>query len=108
MGTLNTPHPSHLSLAPAKTSTLPSSHLSGASLSLCVLPSLSSLELGILAWNVEFCTEIDRERRPNPPCVLRGFEFISISYDLCFVLDELDFPSTNLEHETMSGFLMTE
>ena len=102
MGTLNTPHPYPLSPAPAKTSTSPSSHLSGASLSLCVLPSLSSLELGILAWIIEFCTEIDRERRPNPPCALRGFEFISISYDLCFVLDEFDFPSSILEHELMA------
>jgi len=100
--TLNTPHPSHLSLAPAKTSTSPPSHLSGASLSVCVLPSLSSLELGILAWIVEFCTEIDRERRPNPPCALRGLEFISISYYLCFVLDEFDFPSSILEHELMA------
>jgi len=37
-----------------------------------------------------------------------GFEFNSISYDLCFVLDEFDFPSTNLEHEMTSGFLMIE
>ena len=36
-------------------------------------------------------TEIDREWRPNPPCALRGFEFNSISYDLCFVLIEIRF-----------------
>ena len=66
---------------------------------------------------MSYCTEIDRERRSNPPFALRGFEFNSISYDLCFVLDEFDlcfvldefdFPSTNLEHEMTSGFLMIE
>ena len=106
MGTLNTPHPSPLSGGQPRPARRP--HLTSlAPLSVCVLPSLSSLELGILAWIVEFCTEIDWELRPNPPCALRGFEFISISYDLCFVLDEFDFPSSILEHEMIGLFLMT-
>ena len=73
--------------------------------SLFFLPLLSRDQRhGVLS----ICTEIDRERRPNPPCALRGFEFYSILYVLCFVLDEFDFPSTNLEHEMTSGFLMIE
>ena len=37
------------------------------------------------------CTEIDRERRPFPPCALRGFEFISFLFILCLVLIEFRF-----------------
>ena len=44
-------------------------------------------------------TEIVWERRPNPPCALRGFELFSISYDLCLLLNEYDFPLSILMHE---------
>jgi len=46
------------------------------------------------------------ERRPNPPCALWGFEFVSISYVWCFVLDEFDFPLSILVYELRSWFLM--
>ena len=42
-----------------------------------------------------FCTEIDRERRPFPPCALRGFEFTPISYGLWFVFGWIRFSIVN-------------
>ena len=42
-----------------------------------------------------FCTEIDRERRPFPPCALRCFEFTPILYGLWFVFGWIRFSIVN-------------
>ena len=41
---------------------------------------------------LRFCIEIEWERRPLPPSALRGFDFVSISYVLCFSCDEFLIP----------------
>ena len=55
---------------------------------------------------LDSCTEIDPERRSFPSCALGVFDFVSISYVLCFVCDEFDFPLLIIEHE-MRGFFLT-
>ena len=45
------------------------------------------------------CTEFAWERRPLPPCALRGFGFVLISYTSCFVCDDFDFVCLIMKYE---------
>ena len=92
MGTLNTPPISPFSWAPEQNALPPGAASLPSPISLSLYSaSLFSLGKDVRDGFLSSCTEIDRERRPNPPCALRGFGFISISYDLCFGLIEIRF-----------------